>query len=270
MKTGEGLKLLRKSLGLTQKEMVSGTKIRITHYSKMENGQNRIFISDLIDILNQHNIKLSYFFEKYIEDNKKSIKMNTLSEQLNIAFYQHNVSIAKEIKKKILADSNSTVELKDRSIQIVDSLENKSSKNNSKILKDFFKYQNWTQSNNALVLLGNSIRIDNLEDIYPLILELMRKYKDLSTLNLDKQRRLAIIGINYIFNFRNSNKTVTSKILKMLSWLKTTTSVPELGIIKEVIIYFDSLYNKDYVTAFTIKRTLEISGLMSISNNLPN
>ncbi|MGN8830822.1 helix-turn-helix domain-containing protein [Paenibacillus barengoltzii] len=48
MKISEASRKERKSLGLTQGQMIKESKISVTHYSKMENGQNRIFIDDLI------------------------------------------------------------------------------------------------------------------------------------------------------------------------------------------------------------------------------
>ena len=41
MTIGEALKKLRQSLELTQAQMIQGSKISITHYSKMEKGQNK-------------------------------------------------------------------------------------------------------------------------------------------------------------------------------------------------------------------------------------
>lgn len=61
MKIGKALKKLRKSLGLTQAQMIKGSKITITHYSKMEKGQNRIFVDDLIQILQLRGISISLF-----------------------------------------------------------------------------------------------------------------------------------------------------------------------------------------------------------------
>lgn len=64
MTIGEALKKLRQSLGLTQAQMIKGSKISITHYSKMEKGQNRIFVDDLMLILQLHKISPSSFFKK--------------------------------------------------------------------------------------------------------------------------------------------------------------------------------------------------------------
>lgn len=60
MDIGTALRHLRDDLGLTQKQMIQGTKITVSHYSKLEKGQNRIFIENLVEILKQRNISLSY------------------------------------------------------------------------------------------------------------------------------------------------------------------------------------------------------------------
>lgn len=82
MKINEAIRALRIELGLTQKEMIEKTNITLTHYSKMEKGQNRIFVEDLIKILEKRHVSVSYFFEKYFKDKEKKladckIKLNT-------------------------------------------------------------------------------------------------------------------------------------------------------------------------------------------------
>ena len=72
MKISEALRKERKSLGLTQGQMIKESKISVTHYSKMENGQNRIFIDDLILILQLRGISITQFFKKYFPSNDTS------------------------------------------------------------------------------------------------------------------------------------------------------------------------------------------------------
>ncbi|MGO2919275.1 hypothetical protein [Lactobacillus helveticus] len=45
MTIGEALKSLRQSLGLTQAQMIKGSKITITHYSKMEKEPNSLLMA---------------------------------------------------------------------------------------------------------------------------------------------------------------------------------------------------------------------------------
>lgn len=83
MKIGKALKKLRKSLGLTQAQMIKGSKITITHYSKMEKGQNRIFVDDLIQILQLRGISISLFFKKYFSSKSDIIFSVNCNNKLN-------------------------------------------------------------------------------------------------------------------------------------------------------------------------------------------
>ena len=77
IKISEALRKERKSLGLTQGQMIKESKISVTHYSKMENGQNRIFIDDLILILQLRGISITQFLKKYFRDCKiVCVRMN--------------------------------------------------------------------------------------------------------------------------------------------------------------------------------------------------
>ena len=87
MKISEALRKERKSLGLTQGQMIKGSKISVTHYSKMENGQNRIY---LILILQLRGISITQFFKKYFPSND-DIDYSQISQELNQAFYDNDV-----------------------------------------------------------------------------------------------------------------------------------------------------------------------------------
>ena len=262
---GKAMRALRVNLGLTQKQMVKGTKISITHYSKMEKGQNRIFVDDLIEILKARHISLSDFFSRYVD---KSNVLNK-SESLNMAFYSNDLDKAKKIKKDILSSKESSIELKDRAILIVDAL-SQNNKNLEKVMKDFFLYENWTEYDSAIIILSNSIRTTNLENIKPLIFKLIKKYNDLGTQNIERQRRLGTVGINFLFNFRKNSKGFDNTVVAVLKWLETLSCVPELGIIKEIYRYFLFLYTDRGEQARNIKETLKLSGYESISSNLPS
>lgn len=100
MDIGTALRHLRDDLGLTQKQMIQGTKITVSRYSKLEKGQNRIFIENLVEILKQRNISLSYFVDHYLNDENSEKEVN-YSEILNIAFYEKDKIAAEEIKRQI-------------------------------------------------------------------------------------------------------------------------------------------------------------------------
>ena len=90
MKISEALRKERKSLGLTQGQMIKESKISVTHYSKMKNVQNRIFIDDLILILQLRGISITQFFKKYFPPND-NIDYSQISQELNQAFYDNDV-----------------------------------------------------------------------------------------------------------------------------------------------------------------------------------
>lgn len=270
MDIGTALRHLRDDLGLTQKQMIQGTKITVSHYSKLEKGQNRIFIENLVEILKQRNISLSYFVDHYLNDENSEKEVN-YSEILNIAFYEKDKIAAEEIKRQIFSDKSSSNELRDRATLIVDMIDNQGQSNvDARIINSIFKHDNWTQYDEAIILLGNIIRTSNVLNMSPLVLTLIRKYKDLDKEKIEKQRRLATVGINYLFNFRKLSKEFNKNVLKIISWIKTTSIVPELGIIRELNAYFLAVYEGNISVSTNIKNVLKISGYQNLANDLPN
>ncbi|WP_261912145.1 helix-turn-helix domain-containing protein [Lactobacillus kefiranofaciens] len=121
MTIGEALKSLRQSLGLTQAQMIKGSKITITHYSKMKKGQNRIFVDDLILILQLRGVSIANFFKKYFPTKYDMISQE-ISQELNQAFYNNDVKKARNLKRQILVDKHISTELKDRADLIINIL----------------------------------------------------------------------------------------------------------------------------------------------------
>lgn len=272
MKISEASRKERKSLGLTQGQMIKESKISVTHYSKMENGQNRIFIDDLILILQLRGISITQFFKKYFPPND-NIDYSQISQELNQAFYDNDVKKAKELKLKILNTKHMSTELRDRANLIIAVLNSKDDKTDTAAVKqamhDFFKHQEWMNDENAIVLLSNSIRKDNLNDVTHLVMMLIRKYKDLKEQSLIKQRRLATVGINYLYVLRKYFMDSDKVAFKILSWLESLATDPELCLLRELTLYFYFIYTNDD-QAEGIKLILDQSGYKKISDNLPD
>ncbi|MDK7904672.1 hypothetical protein, partial [Staphylococcus epidermidis] len=101
---------------------------------------------------------------------------------------------AEEIKRQIFSDKSSSNELRDRATLIVDMIDNQGQSNvDARIINSIFKHDNWTQYDEAIILLGNIIRTSNVLNMSPLVLTLIRKYKDLDKEKIEKQRRLATV-----------------------------------------------------------------------------
>ena len=271
MTIGEALKKLRQSLELTQAQMIQGSKISITHYSKMEKGQNRIFVDDLMIILQLHGVSPADFFKEYFPTKEDTIS-SKISQELNRSFYKNDIKKAKELQKLILNTKHVSTELKDRAGLIIAVLTARDNKTDTtaitQAMHDFFKYKEWMNDYNAITLLSNSIRKDNLKDLTPLIMMLIRKYKKLNEQNLTKQRRLATVGINYLYVLRKYFSNSDKIAFKILSWLESLTADPELCLYKELILYFHSVYT-DKRQAILIKKLLKLSDYPKIADNLP-
>ena len=97
---------------------------------------------------------------------------------------------------------------------------------------------------------------------------LIRKYKKLNEQNLTKQRRLATVGINYLYVLRKYFSNSDKIAFKILSWLESLTADPELCLYKELILYFHSVYT-DKRQAILIKKLLKLSDYPKIADNLP-
>ncbi|MES5151099.1 XRE family transcriptional regulator, partial [Lactobacillus crispatus] len=80
--------------------------------------------------------------------------------------------------------------MRDRATLIVDMIDNQGQSNvDARIINSIFKHDNWTQYDEAIILLGNIIRTSNVLNMSPLVLTLIRKYKDLDKEKIEKQRR---------------------------------------------------------------------------------
>ncbi|MBI1711314.1 transcriptional regulator [Lactobacillus crispatus] len=78
------------------------------------------------------------------------------------------------------------------------------------------------------------------------------------------------LTIQDLFNFRKLSKEFNKTVLKIISWIKTTSIVPELGIIRELNAYFLAVYEGNISVSTNIKNVLKISGYQNLANDLPN
>lgn len=223
----------------------------------------------MILILQLRGISITQFFKKYFPLNS-DIDYFQISQELNQAFYDNDVKKAKELKLKILNTKHMSTELKDRANLIIAVLNSKDDKTDIAAVKqamhDFFKHQEWMDDENAIVLLSNSIRKDNLNDVTPLV---MMKYKDLKEQSLIKQRKLATVGINYLYVLRKYFMDSDKVAFKILSWLESLATDPELCLLRELTLYFYFIYTNDD-QAKGIKLILDQSGYKKISDDLPD
>lgn len=94
MTIGEALKETRKSLGLSQTEMAYPILTK-SYYSKIERGIHEINASDLIKILEVHNVDISEFLAKCgVKENK--INKEQWMSKLRQAYYDQDLEQVKD------------------------------------------------------------------------------------------------------------------------------------------------------------------------------
>lgn len=100
MTIGEALKETRKNLGLSQTEMAYPILTK-SYYSKIERGIHEINASDLIKILEIHDVDISEFLVKCgVKDNR--IDKDQWMSKLRQAYYGQDLEQVKSLKGKIV------------------------------------------------------------------------------------------------------------------------------------------------------------------------
>lgn len=129
MTIGDALRKERENLDLTQKEMVEGTSISVSHYSKIKNDIQDIKAKDLFELLDARKIDVNNFRKKIID--KKRNSLNELADQLTKAFYKPDIKLAKAVKEQ-LADFSDAEELQIRAELVVAVLTNNLKRNQAR------------------------------------------------------------------------------------------------------------------------------------------
>lgn len=270
---GESLKKVRKSLNLTQSEMVlHGKIISVSQYSKIEHGVHDIDANTFFAILAAHSeidsnsvieeIQI-YYFNKYKKYNSKISNAEYLSYRLMLAFYNNDLNAAVKIKKKI--DSiQAPKELKFRAIITVAVLSNTlnelDEKTKEEISYNAFKNDSWTENRDSLRLFSNAMAIIDPSLLPQLMNSVLKTYRDINTFSIRIQERISSICINYLYVSKNNPNAIDKKsIYKVISYLERIDDVPSLMFNKILGHYFYSWFNEDYEEVKNIEKILEQS-----------
>lgn len=96
---GEALYDYRNSLGLTLEEMAAGF-LTTSYYSKVERGLHRISAEDLFNILEFHDIEVSYFHKK-IQNDLEIKPFEKFNLSLQVAYFNGDCSALLSIRNEI-------------------------------------------------------------------------------------------------------------------------------------------------------------------------
>lgn len=262
MNIGQALYDLRKSLGLSQKEMASGV-ISSSFYCKVEKGENNISIERLLQLLERHEVNVRDFFYGIVPSNK-ILSSVMEKERIKRAFYEKNVDELRFLKMKVKKK-----ELKLLCTIEIAVIENKVDRLVDKLKKDvkklIFNAEEWNLF--SLTIFGNSMVLYELDELNFLVNSILIKYiNEVDNLSEKVQKILAGIVINYIYScFKNKVYSLTSFPLK---FLKDLPNIPSMFIYKMLGKYYESIFNDNEDERKIIEENLKMCGYKKLLNSL--
>lgn len=268
MTIGEALRQERKSRKISQKDWISGTKLSISHYSKIENGIHKINADDLLFILRKYQISISDFVGK-INFNTDD-EVNFVSYELARAFYLNDLTYARKMQE-IINKKNLPLEVKYHAELVIAALIGKtkdmSLQHKNNIIKTVFSSDDWTLNQDSLRLFGRCMELFTSEQLILLMKSVLKRYKDIEKWPNDVQERVATICINYLYNIWDKTSQVNLDVVFKL--IDSLSATPHFCIQKIISAYFKALVNKDLSKKAVIKETLMMSGYKNIVKKLP-
>ena len=201
MTIGEALKETRKNLGLSQTEMAYPILTK-SYYSKIERGIHEINASDLIKILEMHDVDISKFLVKCgVKDNR--IDKEYWGEQLSQAYYDQDLNKVKELELEIphIKTDNYTKDLLKSMIILnkanlkgsIDTLPDEIKEHVKSLI---FKAENWNNEN--LSLFSISLPLWSDKEMKPIVTSLLKKYINIENFPREMQILVSSIMVNYL------------------------------------------------------------------------
>ena len=261
MKIAEGLKQIRKMLGLSQEKM-SGDVLTKSYYSKIERREFEIKACDLVAILRLHDIKTSEFFsmmEKEMQQSKYDYYIDILRE----SYYRNNLIAIQKIVNDLKHEKQDrqTKNLLAHAILLKNNLEGNIDKmpisQKNFIKESIFEVDNWDKYNLRLFSMAMSLfEIEEMNVIVQSILDKSKQNKD-----ADFARFIPAILVNFLdysFCLGNENTKVIERAIDQLKQVETS---PQNCFTLIMGKYYESLWNKNYKNAHKIINFLHQIGM---------
>lgn len=271
-KIGNLLRENRIKLKLSQKEFV-GNIISVSQYSRIESGLQDIRSNDLINILLLNQISIKDFFEKVENeaDSKEPLTEAYVFNELSQAFYERDLNRVQKLEYQTRSLKLSlSLELRIKMVTAI--LSNRLDKitvfDKQRFIDELSRSDDWTRDRTFLQLFGNSMMvIDNNDTLNLYMDEILNTYQNIQDEELNIQKRIAGICINYLArSYLKSDTLLVSKTINLLSKLSQN---PELLMYKLLGRYFRYLFGGDDVKRNKLLSLLQSLGYGDFVNNLP-
>lgn len=276
MTIGEALKQIRHELYLTQEQMCADVVTR-SFYAKVESGRNRISANKLTEILFEHDIDITYFYQllRNTYSSQSKLKENDLNQKMNQAFNSGKIELIEQNYHKILLQSNSSI-LKLRAMISVANLKDELNlidpKVKEKLFVEFDEGANWMTRPDLLRLFTDTMPLWDSSDLSFFIGRLLAKVQKEHNIPELLQERYLRVFENYLAVYYKKNnpvKTIDVNVQKTFDYILNLEPTVHFLLYKVAAVYLQNLFLGNKEEAQKIKDEMKKYGYQDIVKTWP-
>ena len=276
MTIGEALKQIRHELYLTQEQMCAGVVTR-SFYAKVESGRNRISADKLTEILFEHDIDITYFYQllRNTYSSQSKLKENDLNQKMNQAFNSGKIELIEQNYHKILLQSNSSI-LKLRAMISVANLKDELNlidpKVKEKLFVEFDEGANWMTRPDLLRLFTDTMPLWDSSDLSFFIGRLLAKVQKEHNIPELLQERYLRVFENYLAVYYKKNnpvKTIDVNVQKTFDYILNLEPTVHFLLYKIAAVYLQNLFLGNKEEEQKIKNEMKKYGYQDIVKTWP-
>ena len=276
MTIGEALKQIRHELYLTQEQMCAGVVTR-SFYAKVESRRNRISADKLTEILFEHDIDITYFYQllRNTYSSQSKLKENDLNQKMNQAFNSGKIELIEQNYHKILLQSNSSI-LKLRAMISVANLKDELNlidpKVKEKLFVEFDEGANWMTRPDLLRLFTDTMPLWDSSDLSFFIGRLLAKVQKEHNIPELLQERYLRVFENYLAVYYKKNnpiKTIDVNVQKTFDYILNLEPTVHFLLYKIAAVYLQNLFLGNKEEAQKIKDEMKKYGYQDIVKTWP-
>lgn len=276
MTIGEALKQIRHELYLTQEQMCAGVVTR-SFYAKVESGRNRISADKLTEILFEHDIDITYFYQllRNTYSSQSKLKENDLNQKMNQTFNSGKIELIEQNYHKILLQSNSSI-LKLRAMISVANLKDELNlidpKVKEKLFVEFDEGANWMTRPDLLRLFTDTMPLWDSSDLSFFIGRLLAKVQKEHNIPELLQERYLRVFENYLAVYYKKNnpiKTIDVNVQKTFDYILNLEPTVHFLLYKVAAVYLQNLFLGNKEEAQKIKNEMKKYGYQDIVKTWP-
>ena len=276
MTIGEALKQIRHELYLTQEQMCAGVVTR-SFYAKVESGRNSISADKLTEILFEHDIDITYFYQllRNTYSSQSKLKETDLNQKMNQAFNSGKIELIEQNYHKILLQSNSSI-LKLRAMISVANLKDELNlidpKVKEKLFVEFDEGANWMTRPDLLRLFTDTMPLWDSSDLSFFIGRLLAKVQKEHNIPELLQERYLRVFENYLAVYYKKNnpvKTIDVNVQKTFDYILNLEPTVHFLLYKIAAVYLQNLFLGNKEEAQKIKDEMKKYGYQDIVKTWP-